>query len=489
MRRASNITLIERSKTMKRNKLKPLLLVGCLLTITCAAIVYASKSNNFRLWPPPVKPVKGGIVTLSANLTQNKVLYGGNGLAALSLIMTADEVLDLNQGDARNVDMVIVMDRSGSMQGEKITDAKQAALNLLSSLSAGDRFGLVTYSDSVQRRSNLVKVTRANRERLRSIISRISAGGATNLGAGLQEGINGILSARNNGNVRKVILISDGLANRGITNPISLGNMASISVEKEFAISTVGVGTEFNEYLMTHIADRGTGNYYYLENPSSFAEVFQKEFNNTRTAAATAVEIRIPLAHGVSIVNASGYPVEIKKNEAIIHPGDLLSGQSRKLFLTLQVPTHNERTFEIAGINAHYRYKGQPYTVALADTFQLACVKDQQEVFGSIDKNEWEEKVLKDDFNKLREEVAAEIKKGRKKEALKRIDKYQGEQQSVNSVVGSGKVATSLDKDVKELRETVEDTFQGAPRAVELKQKKNSKMLQYEGYRGRRSSK
>ncbi len=473
---------------MRMKNLKPLLLVGCLLTITFVAIVYASKGNQFNLWSPPVKPVNKGVVTFSGNLTQNKVLRGGDGLLGLSLTMAAAEVPDLNQGEVQNVDMVLVLDRSGSMRGEKIAAARLAALNLLSSLSAEDRFGMVTYSDSVQRQLNLVRVTTANRERLRSIIKGVSTGGATNLGAGLQDGIKVLLSAPKNGNLRKVILISDGLANRGITDRISLGSMASISVEKQFSVSTVGVGTEFNEHLMTHIADRGAGNYYYLENPGSFAEVFHKEFINSRAAVATGVEIRIPLADGVSVVNASGYPIEFKNNQAIIHPGDLLSGQTRKLFLTLRVETLKKRDFEIAGINAHYRHKGQSYTVDLAETFQFACVEDQQEVFDSIDRNEWEEKVLKEDFNRLREEVATDIKKGKKTEALKRIENYYGEQQSVNAVVGSGKVANSLERDLEDLREKVNDTFQGAPQAVQLKQKKNSKALQYEGYRGRRSS-
>jgi len=474
---------------MKRNKLKSLLIVGCLLTITCGAIVYASKGGPFRLWSPPVISGKNGVVTLAGNLTQDKILYGGDGMAALALTLTAEEVLDLDKGKVNQVDMVIVIDRSGSMQGKKIQDARQAALNLLSSLSAGDRFGLVTYSDGVQRRSSLVRVTPANRGRLASIIGSIRTGGATNLGAGLQEGIDVLLSARKNGNGRKVILISDGLANRGITHPNSLGSMAAISVEKEFAVSTVGVGSDFNEHLMTHIADRGTGNYYYLENPNLFAEVFHKEFNNTRTAVATSVEVRIPLGKGISILNASGYPIQVKNNEAVIHPGNLLSGQSRKLFLTLRVPTHKEQTFEIGGINVRYYYQGDSYTVDLAEPFQLACVRDQQEVYSSIDESEWEEKVLNEDLNKLREDVAKDLKKGQKKEAFTRIEKYYGEQQAVNSVVGSPSVATSLERDLDDLRDMVEDTFQGQPQEVELKQKKNAKALQYEGYRGRRSKK
>jgi len=474
---------------MKRNSLKPLVLVGCLLTISCAALVYASKGGRLDFWSPPIVSAKSGIVTLSGNLTQDKVLYGGDGTAALALTLRADEVLDLDQGEANHVDMVIVLDRSGSMGGKKIEDARRAALNLLSNLTSADRFGLVTYSDTVQRQSNLVKVTAANRKRLEAILTSIPAGGATNLGAGLQEGIDLLLSARKMSNVGRVILISDGLANRGITDPVSLGNMATISMEREFAVSTVGVGADFNEHLMTYIADHGAGNYYYLENPKLFAEVFLKEFKITRAAAATSVEVRIPMDDGLTVVDASGYPIQVKNGQAVIQPGNLLSGQSKKLFLTLRVPTNKEQIFEIKGISARYRYEGDPYEVSLAEAFQLACVKDRQQVYGSINRNEWEEKVLKDDFNKLKEEVAAEIKKGKQEKALKRIDEYYQKQQSVNAVVASPRVATSLERDLEDLRGVVNETFQGEPQEVQIKQKKNSKSLQYEGYSGRRSKK
>jgi Ca-activated chloride channel family protein len=324
---------------------------------------------------------------------------------------------------------------------------------------------------------------------LTSAIHGISAGGGTNLGAGLQEGIDVLLASRKNGNLGKVILVSDGLANQGITNPTSLGHMASVAVQREFAVSTVGVGNDFNEHLMTTIANRGTGTYYYLENPNAFAAVFQKEFHNTRTAAATSIEVRIPLTGGISLVDAAGYPVEVKNNEAVFYPGDLLSGQTKKLFLTLRVPTSEEGNFEINGIGARYVHKGRPHSVTLSKPFRIACVTDQDDVFASIDKSEWEEKVLRDDYNRLREEVAADIKKGNKSEALDRINRYYNEQQSVNSVVGSCEVADNLDKDLEDLRGVVRETFQGEPAEVEHKQKKNAKALQYEGYSGRRTTK
>ena len=238
---------------------------------------------------------------------------------------------------------------------------------------------------------------------------------------------------------------------------------------------------------MTTIADRGTGNYYFMENPNAFAAVFQKELYSVKAVAASSLEIRVPLNQGISVVDAAGYPVDVRHSHVIFHPGNLLSGQKRKLFLSLRIPTDEEGTFNINGISVGYRHQGQPHTVTLSEPLRVACVKDRQEVFASIDANEWEEKVIGEDYNKLKEEVALDIKKGKKADALKRIQGYYDAQQAVNATVGSSKVADNLDKDLSGLRETVEKTFTGSAGEVEHKQKCNAKAMQFEGYKGRRS--
>lgn len=476
---------------MKPTRLKSFMFIIALIAVTAAAMAYTTGGGKtwFAGWTTPpihIPPKATGPLTLSGRLVQNKVLQGSDGRINLALQLQAADDLGLTPTESRRVDMVIVLDRSGSMKGRKISDARKAVINLLSNLSANDRFALITYSDNVQYVSPMEKVTASHRERLESLIHRITAGGGTNLGAGLQAGIDLLVSATQNGNTGKVILISDGLANKGITDSIRLGRMAAVAAEEEFAISTVGVGQEFNEQLMTAIADRGAGNYYYLENPMAFAEVFQKELFYSKATVATNVSIAFPLNNEISLVNASGYVIEIQNDHAVFYPGDLRSGQTRKLFLTLHVPTDSTGSFEIGKIKARYRFNGRPMETTLNGSYKIACVKSQKEVRASIDKKSWAEKVIREDYNRLKQEVAADIKAGKKQNALKRIRSYYSEQESINATVDSAEVTRNLDRDVKELRQRVEDTFRGAPAAVSQKQKANSKAMQYEGYKGRR---
>ena len=476
---------------MKRTRLKNFLLISVLIAATGVAMAYSSNTiSDLRSnWiPGPSRHHAGddGILRVSGHLIQNKVLQGSEGRVGLNLTLQAAELPATDDWGVRNVDMVIVLDRSGSMKGRKIEDARRAVLELLSSLSAEDRFALITYSDGVHVASDLFNVTAANRVRMASAVNAVRAGGGTNLGAGLQAGIDILISPGRHTNAAKLILISDGLANQGLTDVKALSDIAAVAVEKEFAVSTVGVGIDFNEHLMTAIADRGTGRYYYLENPAAFAEIFQSEFYDTQTAAVTGLKIQIPKNSGITLADAAGFPIINQNDHLVFYPGNLRSGQTRKLFLTLKVPTNSQKTFELEKLKISYQYGNRTYETALEESFKIACINDQKKVYSSINKTSWTEKVINEDFNRLKQEVAADIKSGEKQRALKKIDTYYEQQEAVNATVGSSHVAENLDKDLKALKTFVKDTFEGAPAAVRQKQKSNAKTLQFEGYRGRR---
>lgn len=476
---------------MKRTRLKNFLLIAILIVATGVAMAYSS--ITLRVSPSDRNPgdstyreAAAEVLTVAGHLIQDKVLQGSEGTVGLNLTLKAKEATAMDDGQPRDVDLVIVLDRSGSMKGRKINDARRAVLELLSNLSPRDRFALVTYSDGVHIASGLSKVTDDNRLHLESAIRSVRVGGGTNLGAGLQAGIDLLTAPDHHPNPAKIILISDGLANKGITDVRALAAMADGAVENEFAVSTVGVGTEFNEHLMTAIADRGTGSYYYLENPAAFAEIFQKESYNTRAAVVTGVKIQIPSHGEITLADAAGYPITIQDNQMVFYPGNLRSGQTRKLFLTLRVPTNSKKTFVLDEILISYQHRNRFNEISFDKSFRIACVDDPKKAYSSIDKTSWSEKVLKEDFNRLKQDVAADIKSGKKQRALKKIDKYYIEQKTVNDVVGSAPVAENLAKDLEGLKSFVNETFRGAPAAVGQKQKSNAKALQYEGYSGRR---
>jgi Ca-activated chloride channel family protein len=475
---------------MRTHKQKTITVILILLAATLTAMAYSTgllQSGQAATNTVITSGNHDTLVSLSGRLTQDKILLNGDGTVSLELIMTAGDIDVDKTGSDRPVDMVVVIDRSGSMQGEKINQAKQSLLNLINMLSPQDRLALVSYADNVQTHANLLKVTPTNRFLLQSAVNSIRTGGSTNLSSGLQQGITIMQRSLAAGRNGSIILVSDGLANRGITDPQSLGRMATAAQKHEFGISTVGVGLDFNEHLMTTIADQGAGKYYFLDEPEKFAEILHNEFEHARMTVASNTAVEIPLTDGVTLIDAAGYPVEYRNNKAVFYPGNLFAKQSRSLFLTFKLPTNAEKNFVLNGITVRYQHDNISRTVSLDEPFQIACIRNKTQVISSVDKRVWEEKVLQEDFSKLLDEVAADIGNGSRDDAMTAINNYEAEQSERNAAVGSEKVTANLDQDLKVLRHKVEDTFYGAPSAVISKQKKNAKELQYRSYESRRS--
>ncbi len=462
-------------KTASKKFFTTLLTLG----ITCASFISpwtntgSAKSNNPHF-------------AIDAALAQNKVLQGDSGNISVALTLSGSELIQQGNSTIQPVDLVVVLDRSGSMGGQKIADARNAVIQLINYMGRDDRMAIITYSNGVEMLSPLVRLAGSQREHLSRLVRGVTEGGGTNLGGGLQMGINTLMQRDVSSRQRKVMLISDGLANQGITSPRDLGEMAARATEWGVGVSTVGVGYDFNEVLMTTIADYGAGNYYYLEDPRAFAEVFKKEFESTRNVVAGNTELRIPLRDGIELIDAGGYPITMEGNVAVIQLGDLLAGQQRKIYLTYRVPTNYLHSYELGDMKINYRFNGEQLQAAGDQRFKVDCVEDKKAVIASIDKKIWSEQVVKEDFNKLKDTVANAVRNGRKKEALKAIEEYESKTGELNDSVGSAEVSKNLENDIAPLRQSVEHTFAGAPAAVAEKRKQQAKELQYESYKVRR---
>ena len=474
---------------MSTTKKSLLAIMGLILATTAALAAMGAMESGISTPLPIPTPTGDKLITVSTEMVQDKVLKGADGQVTASLNLAAAQLPTFDNESVQAVDLVVVLDRSGSMEGQKLSDARQAVIRLLAQLGPEDRLALVTYSNGVQTQSALVPMNAANRRRLTSALKQIYAGGGTNLGGGLKRGIDMLMQPPDDERQRKVILISDGLANQGITDPDALGRMASAAVENRFSISTVGVGLDFNEMLMTAIADQGAGQYHFLEDPQVFAQVFDSEFQAARHVAAANVNIRIPLEPGVRLVAAGGYPIRHEQGTAVIQPGNLLSGQSRTLYLTFHVPTAVEKEIVLGRVKVQYQHQGESRTVDASRPLTVACVPDPKAVLASIKKDSWADQVVQEEFSRLKEEVAADIRDGDKTRAQARIQEYESKQVTINTIVGSGKVARNLETDVQVLRQRVDETFVGAPAAVAEKKKQVSKSMQYDGYKLRRDKK
>ena len=131
----------------------------------------------------------------------------------------------------------------------------------------------------------------------------------------------------------------------------------------------------------------------------AFADVFQQAFLDARASIVNNLKIEIPLIDGIDLVDAAGYPISRQKGQAVFYPGSMYAGQTRKLYLTLRVPTNRNRQFELGNLKVFYHHDNQVHETTLEDSLKIACVQDQRKVYSSIDETRWSDKVINDDFN------------------------------------------------------------------------------------------
>jgi len=202
-----------------------------------------------------------------------------------------------------------VLDVSGSMGGAKIEAAKRAVQDAVTRLQEGDVFSLVAFSTSVRTLLQAERVDAALQGRVRSLIQELSAGGQTALCGGLEEGIASAVAARRATNL--VLLLSDGQANVGETDVEAVGRRALAARAEGITVSTLGVGSDYNEALMAEIAIDGGGRFYHLANATQIAAYLTGELGEMTSLAARGVVATFDLPPGTGLQPLSAaYPVQ-----------------------------------------------------------------------------------------------------------------------------------------------------------------------------------
>jgi len=424
----------------------------------------------------------GGTVGFSGQLDKTAVLAGGDGLVRIELSLRGGAGTG---GAAVRMpsDLVVVLDQSGSMAGEKIVHARAAIQQLLSTLEPEDRFALVSYSVSAGTTIPLSAVSDSERERWRAIVEGISTGGGTNLASGLDMGLDIVDRSQLGGRIPRVILISDGLANQGDTSLSGLRARARRAAVGEYALTTIGVGDDFDEQLLATLADAGTGNYYYIQSGADLARIFSDEFETARESVARGLTVLIHPAPGVEVVDAAGYPLERgAEGETVFRPGALFAGQDRRIWVTLRTRWDSEGTRELGRFALEYTEGDERKSLRFDEAPRIATVVDEDSFYASVDPESWTRSLVVDQYNDLRRKVATEMKEGNAAAAKMRIGAFRDKTEQMNAQIQSPGVAAQLDE-LESLEAEVDDQLTGK----RVMPPARLKQMQSLGYRAGRS--
>jgi Ca-activated chloride channel family protein len=236
------------------------------------------------------------------------------------------------------INISIVLDRSGSMAGEKLEAARDAAAFLIQRLAPEDVVSVVAYDDGID--TIAMPATGTQQGYVTPLLQRIGPGGSTNLSGGWLRGRELVASHKRAGAVNRVLLLTDGLANVGITDPALLCGLAGGAKREGITTSTIGFGADYDEALLRGMADAGGGNTWYIERPDQAPGVFEEEIEGLLSLAAqnVAVEIRpSPLVKLVGVHN--DYPhADLPGNARRFELGDLYAREPKSMLMEFFVP-------------------------------------------------------------------------------------------------------------------------------------------------------
>jgi Ca-activated chloride channel family protein len=283
------------------------------------------------------------------------------------------------------LNLAVVLDHSGSMAGAKIEKTKQAAMQLIDQLTPQDNLALVEFDDKVHVIFPAQPVT--DREALKARVNRIEPGGSTALYAGVRAGGEQLLHLDSNPDrIKRVILLSDGLANVGPSSTADLKELGRSLSHQSVSVSTIGVGDDYNEDLMAGLAEASDANYYYVQDAEKLPEIFKKELGGLQTITARDVQIDISCPDGVEPIDLIGRPEKFVQRRAKVALGPFASGQNRYLFLRCRVKSPDAKPqTDLATVKVTYRdEKNGSMDTEIAETVQIAFTTNDEEARGSV---------------------------------------------------------------------------------------------------------
>jgi Ca-activated chloride channel family protein len=224
------------------------------------------------------------------------------------------------------------------MRGDKLRYVQQAAQHVLGLLDERDRLAIVAYDDNVSLVAPSQFVTEQNRGDIAARIDGLQPGGWTDLSGGWLEGCRQVAAHQDPTTICRALVLTDGLANRGITDVEELIHHARELCRRGVATSTFGVGLDFNEHLLEALATEGGGHFYYIERPSQIPDMFRDELGQLQTVIAREAVLSINVPKGVNMDVLGELPHEREHDRIRIFLGDIFAGEQRAVYINVQTP-------------------------------------------------------------------------------------------------------------------------------------------------------
>ena len=304
----------------------------------------------------PARITAGDTLAIDARLGHSSIAKNSRGETFLFAQVAAGDDKTGAAAAAAPMNLALVIDRSGSMKGDRIANAMNAAVGAIERLRDGDSVTVVAFDSAAQVVVPPTRVSSASRSSMENAVRSIRLGGDTCISCGLQEGMTQLQQTSLSGDrVNRMILLSDGATNSGIKDVPGLRAMAGRMNGRGVTISTIGVDVDFDEKVMAALAAEGNGRHYFVANASGLPAVFSQEFDDILASVAKEAELSIDLAPGVEVAEVFDRSFRREGNKLIVPFGTFSAKQEKTVLVKLRVPADRDGSQPVADVKLAYR--------------------------------------------------------------------------------------------------------------------------------------
>lgn len=306
----------------------------------------------------------------SLALSHGMVLAHGRQTVMAELVLKADEI-DVARERAP-LSLVIMLDTSGSMAGDKLEQAKRSVIRMIEQMRPEDEVAFVRYDSFATLVQPMARVSSVKTSLIRQI-QTLESGGGTNIPAALAEGLAAVRDARS-GRVQRMVLVSDGLD----STRAEAERLAEAAAERATTVSALGVGLDFDESYMASVARFGHGNFGFVKDAEALVRFLERELDQTAKTTLERAVARLRLPSGLSFVRAVGADARVGttsgSDELVLSLGSLFSGDQRRVVIELEASAGMGASLPINGdvewdlvAGEHAAVRIQPLAIAVTD--------------------------------------------------------------------------------------------------------------------------
>jgi Ca-activated chloride channel family protein len=333
---------------------------------------------------PPVPAEAGQSIKLQTQLGQTVMPEGKSGRVYLRVSL--EGIAPREEGARVFANVALIIDKSGSMKGDRIEQAKEAALMAVERLGDQDVLGVVAYSDEAHVIWNAGALR--DTDELRQSIRELEAEGRTALYAGVSQGIRELREFVDPYKVNRVILLSDGLANVGPSSPRELEALGREAAREGISVTTIGLGLGYNEDLMTRLALASDGNHAFVEDPDDLVSIFNEEFGDVLAAVGSDVEIIIDCPDGFEPVRVLGREARIEDGKVRLKLNQVYGKQEKYLVVELNVSEKRAQgKARAAQVEVNYTDLASKRRASVKGEAELSFSASERDVKSSVDKD------------------------------------------------------------------------------------------------------